>query len=154
MPSTNLCNLALNAAIEAARAGEQGRGFSVVADEVRKLAERTSKATEEIYQMINTMQSGTGNSIAAMNLAVSKADSGAVLARLAGEANNQIREGAAKVVKVVNDVSVYLSQQSISSHDIAENVEQVARMAEENSAAARLYKLSSEMRGLVSAFKL
>jgi len=59
---TNL--LALNAAIEAARAGEAGRGFAVVADEVRKLADRTTHATSDISQLVNTIQ---GETVAAQN---------------------------------------------------------------------------------------
>jgi methyl-accepting chemotaxis protein len=49
---TNL--LALNAAIEAARAGDAGRGFAVVADEVRKLATRTSQATQQAADMMDS----------------------------------------------------------------------------------------------------
>lgn len=157
---TNL--LALNAAIEAARAGEQGRGFAVVADEVRKLAERTAKATTEISSMIDGVQNSAQAAVTTMQQAVSRVEHGVGMAQKANDSMLGISDGAQRVVSAVNDISHALKEQSVASNEIAANVERIAQMAEENSAATRatadsarrLETLAADTRQTVSYFQI
>ncbi|QDF97645.1 chemotaxis protein [Azoarcus sp. DD4] len=157
---TNL--LALNAAIEAARAGESGRGFAVVADEVRKLAERTARATEEITDMVGSIQHGTERAVESMEAGVARVRDGAELTTRAGQSMAEINTGAREVLQAVSDISLALREQSSASADIARNVERIAQMAEENSAAVRdtaqiastLQSLAGDLERKVERFKV
>lgn len=117
---TNL--LALNAAIEAARAGETGRGFAVVADEVRKLAERTTKATQEIGDMIKMIQAEVQQNVQSIELGREKVQTTeddfekaeAALKVIVSEINN-MRDF---VVEIANAAE----QQASTSQDISEKL--------------------------------
>ena len=157
---TNL--LALNAAIEAARAGELGRGFAVVADEVRKLSERTSLATAEVAQMIDTMQQASKISVDSMATMVNQVHEGVKLADQAGEAINQIKTGSGQTADTVGEISTALNEQTAASNDIATHIERISQLTERNSTAAGtaadaadyLERLADDMRTTINRFKI
>jgi methyl-accepting chemotaxis protein len=131
---TNL--LALNAAIEAARAGEQGRGFAVVADEVRQLAERTAQSTVEIRRMVGTMQAAVSSSTTGMTFIVDKVQSGKQLSATASEHILIVEQHSQHVSEGITDITSALLEQSRVASGIAQDVQLVALMSQENSRIA------------------
>jgi len=118
---TNL--LALNAAIEAARAGEQGRGFAVVADEVRALAERTTRATREIGDMIKSIQAETERAVSAMGEGVSEVEKGTADAARSGEALNEILAQVNEVTGQINQIATAAEEQTATTNEISNNMQ-------------------------------
>ena len=157
---TNL--LALNAAIEAARAGEQGRGFAVVADEVRKLAERTSKATEEIASLIGDIQNHIGETVTGMRQANTQVSESLVLVGKTEAALHRIGDDSSAVANNVQSIADAIREQDSAIHQVVANIEKIAQMSEENSAATasssdtaiQLDRLSSQLKESVGHFKV
>jgi methyl-accepting chemotaxis protein len=156
---TNL--LALNAAIEAARAGEQGRGFAVVADEVRALAERTTKATKEIGQMIKAIQTETQGAVSSMEIGVKEVEQGIQAASKSGEALESILNQIYETTMQVNQIATAAEQQTATTgeittniHDITDVVHETAKGAGEiASAAAQLAQSADALQSVVGRFK-
>ena len=156
---TNL--LALNAAIEAARAGEQGRGFAVVADEVRALAHRTQTATQEIEQMISTIQAGTSQVVESMGSSTREVHN---TQRSADEAGASLKLITA-TVQVIDDRNQQIATASEEQAHVAREVDRalvsIRNLADQSSAGTQqtlaasqeLSQLAVSLNKLVEQFK-
>jgi methyl-accepting chemotaxis protein len=119
---TNL--LALNATIEAASAGEAGKGFAVVASEVKELAKQTASATDEIRGQVETMQSNTEASVAAINEIVN----------VIGEVNTVFESIVAALkeqTSTVNEIARNVSDTAKGADEVSRNVQDAARGAQD-----------------------
>lgn len=167
---TNL--LALNAAIEAARAGQYGKGFAVVADEVRRLADRSSAATREINNLIDSIQNTVAEAVSAMDAGSRQVEVGVARAHEAGNMLQNILEAvqkvgqraqgtlsAAQVMKslsselvdavdtvssVVEENTAAAEQMTAASSEVSRSIENIASIAEQNSAAAEQVSAATE----------
>jgi methyl-accepting chemotaxis protein len=157
---TNL--LALNAAIEAARAGEQGRGFAVVADEVRALADRTTKATKEIGQMIKSIQSETRQAVQAMGEGVKEVRQGTAEAAKSGDALEEILRKIGEVTMQINQIATAAEEQTATTREITNNIQRISNVVQlgvQNSrdisdASSELSGLSVDLQELVGKFQI
>lgn len=150
---TNL--LALNATIEAARAGDAGKGFAVVANEVKELAKETAKATEEISQRIDAIQSDSGNVTQAIG------DINEIIDRI-----NQMQVTVAGSVQEqsvsTREISETIAMTSKQSNAISESISTVATAAESTQStvnaactvASEVDRIATRLRESISTFTL
>ncbi len=145
---TNL--LALNAAIEAARAGDHGRGFAVVAEEVRKLAEKSSKATKEIEQIIKAIQKDTVTAVEAMQVGSGEVNEGVQIIQQAGEALENIVKSAGTSTERAEQIAEMTQQNAQGVQTLAASSEEVNSTVQEMAAAAHeLAKMADQLNSLV-----
>jgi methyl-accepting chemotaxis protein len=127
---TNL--LALNAAIEAARAGEHGRGFAVVAGEIRNLAGESKRASQDIEDLIRTIQASTEKTTNSMQASHQEIQAGIESVNKVIVGLNRIVESVEVVTRGISEITKATEDQAHSTNNVMQKMDESTHMTKES----------------------
>ncbi len=98
----------------------------VVAEEVRKLAERSSKATQDIADLIKGIQVETNEAVRTMEEGTREVEEGTRLADIAGSALKDIDKSVGQVADLIQEISLAAKQQARGTDGVVKSMETIS----------------------------
>ncbi|MGA1864539.1 MAG: methyl-accepting chemotaxis protein [bacterium] len=145
--------LSVNASIEAARAGQFGKSFAIVAQEVKSLADQSTKATDQVRNILNEIQKATSEAVMSTELGSKAVEEGSSLSSLAGDAIQKLANSIVESSQSAVQIAASSKQQLVGTDQLAAAMEIIKEgFIQDMASTKELETATHDLEGLV--FKL
>ncbi|MBN2165415.1 MAG: MCP four helix bundle domain-containing protein [Marinilabiliaceae bacterium] len=133
--------LAINAAIEAARAGEHGKGFAVVSSEVRKLAEISQESARKINEVTHSSLNITQNASNVLESIIPDVKRTAELVQEINISGTEQQSGVEQIKYAIQQLANVAQENTANSEELASSSEELASQADQLNDVIQYFKL-------------
>jgi len=129
--------IAFNAGIEAAGAGESGGRFSIVAAEVRRLADTVVESSDEIQELVSSIQAATSELTLSSETEIRKANWGVTLIGTIETTTHAMLEQLESTARIAQRITAAARQQREIHHTAAQEIAELEELSQNTTAIAR-----------------
>ncbi|MHB2155206.1 methyl-accepting chemotaxis protein [Calditrichota bacterium GD2] len=154
--------LAINASIEATKAGEYGKGFAVVANEVRNLADQSKKSTQQIQNILDSVQESISKTVLQVEQTNKTIDGSVDFVQKAYHSMTDLSSSIERLINMLSEISDFAQEQLVGTSQIKEAMENIKEATTQNldgmhqleEVIEDLKKTSENMKSIISIYQL